>query len=476
MGKKSKRNRGGKQHQSLPVPDQPSFGFKPRGPTEEEQKLRQCQLILRQEGVDAARWLEEERGHLSSKKIAMKFPKLTSKIMEGSLNTDIMATAMAAESYPGDKKDQMKALLQMLADHVISTAPPNIDTEKVSKEMMGWLMLGYAEYRCSVEIQPERFPDKLVSIPCQDSLLWIFRRGMDHCLSSKEAKKCRMYVCSEEEFNRTVSELFDTSERAREWREMRKRVKILSIVLKYVQYKDHLVGCTCWECKKVVDETIMICSKCEFARYCSEECQKKAWENGHKGKCSQCKKGYVAFKRNLKVVKKANESPASHKDKYGLEPNQRVDLVACDVKGGTSPDMNMFYRSISRVLAGNLWVDPRMVTNRPMPVQKVSRELVLKKMVSPGFTFACAVLSGAHYDKGERNDPSSESLWKMWTELNPGGKGKKSPGFPMSPSEFLGVYCSHFPEASLGSSSRESSKATFFRYAIEHGQTGYENS
>ncbi|KAI9020533.1 hypothetical protein DFJ74DRAFT_724716 [Hyaloraphidium curvatum] len=45
----------------------------------------------------------------------------------------------------------------------------------------------------------------------------------------------------------------------------------------------------CDNCSQMVAKT-MRCSACKFARYCSVECQRSAWKEGHKGKCG--KKSY----------------------------------------------------------------------------------------------------------------------------------------------------------------------------------------
>ena len=39
---------------------------------------------------------------------------------------------------------------------------------------------------------------------------------------------------------------------------------------------------TCWECANVTK--LKVCGKCHVAKYCSNECQKKAWQ-GHKSDC-----------------------------------------------------------------------------------------------------------------------------------------------------------------------------------------------
>ncbi|GAQ78510.1 hypothetical protein KFL_000140300 [Klebsormidium nitens] len=42
----------------------------------------------------------------------------------------------------------------------------------------------------------------------------------------------------------------------------------------------------CWNCRKQV-ERLMKCAKCRKASYCSKECQKKAWNDGHKWNCAE---------------------------------------------------------------------------------------------------------------------------------------------------------------------------------------------
>jgi hypothetical protein len=48
----------------------------------------------------------------------------------------------------------------------------------------------------------------------------------------------------------------------------------------------------CLECGKIqqtLHAAFKQCSRCRFARYCSLECQKKAWKKGHKDMCFEAK-------------------------------------------------------------------------------------------------------------------------------------------------------------------------------------------
>jgi hypothetical protein len=55
-----------------------------------------------------------------------------------------------------------------------------------------------------------------------------------------------------------------------------------------VKLKADLMVLTCYGCQKnYPEERLKNCARCKLVHYCSKECQRQDWTNGHKGKCKE---------------------------------------------------------------------------------------------------------------------------------------------------------------------------------------------
>lgn len=49
-------------------------------------------------------------------------------------------------------------------------------------------------------------------------------------------------------------------------------------------------------------QTYLLCARCKCVHYCSKECQKLAWEQGHRDRCRGLEAGYNLAKQNSELV------------------------------------------------------------------------------------------------------------------------------------------------------------------------------
>lgn len=63
---------------------------------------------------------------------------------------------------------------------------------------------------------------------------------------------------------------------------------------------EQLIACNASGC---VTEATMKCARCEIARYCSRECQKKHWKAGHKQECVKAEEKFFQFRKTKQRVK-----------------------------------------------------------------------------------------------------------------------------------------------------------------------------
>lgn len=71
-----------------------------------------------------------------------------------------------------------------------------------------------------------------------------------------------------------------------------------------VQDGQDVIRQVCWECG-LDSGPISKCTSCHAARYCSKECQRKSWKDGHKGACDALKTMYNGFIANCRRIDKA---------------------------------------------------------------------------------------------------------------------------------------------------------------------------
>lgn len=136
---------------------------------------------------------------------------------------------------------------------------------------------------------------------------------------------------------------------------------------------DDLVKSSCWECGRH-DDNVLKCSKCSTARYCSKDCQRTSWLEGHKHKCKELKRLYLDVKENLRQVHKAMEGGVLEE---GIQPNPKLDYPLVDRMYATmaylpeglferfqGPSIETFYRSLNVIARGEPhWFFSGTVTN-----------------------------------------------------------------------------------------------------------------
>ena len=144
----------------------------------------------------------------------------------------------------------------------------------------------------------------------------------------------------------------------------------------------------CWECGKspsgLVDAQLRECSRCQTACYCSVECQRSAWKEGHKQKCSVLANELDMFEQMLDVVDDTHKID----DFHGLRLSFRIDyrlavlpfekpdaiLAEKDLKHDlpnpnilAGPSLLIFYANLERIVKGEWWIygNPKKFKRRP---------------------------------------------------------------------------------------------------------------
>ena len=94
--------------------------------------------------------------------------------------------------------------------------------------------------------------------------------------------------------------------------EMHSRLFLLRHAVLAVATGAHDAFTSCWECDRgSANVSFDRCSSCNVARYCSRECQVRAWKSGHKKWCARLKRSYHQFLDSQKEVERFHETSGS---------------------------------------------------------------------------------------------------------------------------------------------------------------------
>jgi hypothetical protein len=94
---------------------------------------------------------------------------------------------------------------------------------------------------------------------------------------AEKSKECKGYKDEQEE----KSKKWDTKQAAEAVATLEKKK---AAILKIQAKQASIVPTPCLVCG---EEAKSVCSRCESAWYCGEDCQKKHWKSGHKKECKK---------------------------------------------------------------------------------------------------------------------------------------------------------------------------------------------
>jgi len=115
----------------------------------------------------------------------------------------------------------------------------------------------------------------------------------------------------------------------------------------------------CWECGASVKD-LKVCAACSVARYCSRECQHKAWKSRRKF-CPDQKEQFSCLLENFRIADATHAAGMVH----GFYPNKEFDYGATAIfsalrstwtMAAVGPSLEFMYKNIAHIARGDWWI------------------------------------------------------------------------------------------------------------------------